>query len=219
MSQPLNAENAQGKRHNEKLSLDFNDIYNEYQVLIYNYLRRMTENQPQAEDLAQETFICAHRGLSTFRGDSSLKTWLYRIASNVFIDHTRRASTKQNRGTVALDEKVGIAEDWEDKEKSQPDQLAAQSEMSDCVQEYMKALPESYKTVLVMHDEEGLTTREIAEVLGCSEANAKIRLHRAREKLRASLNAGCDFTRDERNVFICEQKAPGEDCGGKDCAG
>ncbi len=91
--------------------------------------------------------------------------------------------------------------------------------MSAWVQEYVEALPESYKTILVLHDEEGLTTREIAEVLGCSEANARIRLHRAREKLRASLNAGCDFTRDERNVFVCERKAPEEGCGGTGCAG
>jgi RNA polymerase sigma-70 factor (ECF subfamily) len=219
MSQPKDAEKTQGKENKENNSLDFNDIYEEYRGLIYNYLWRITKNQMQAEDLTQETFIRVHRSLATFRGDSSLKTWLYRIASNVFIDHSRRVSTKQDRVTVAFEETIGVAGDWDDKETPRPDQLVARSEMSACVQEHIKALPESYQTVLVMHDEEGLTTREIAEVLGCSEANAKIRLHRARDKLRASLNAGCNFTHDERNVFICERKAPDEGCGETDCVG
>lgn len=219
MSQPAYPEKARRRRHEEQNSLNFNDIYEEYYGLVHNYLWRMTENQTQAEDLTQETFVRVHRGLSTFRGDSSVKTWLYRVASNIFLDHTRRVSTKQDRATAALDKTVGVAGDWEDKEMPQPDQLAARSEMSACVQEHLKALPESYRTVLVMHDEEGLTTREIAKVLGCSEANAKIRLHRAREKLRASLNAGCDFTCDERNVFVCERKAPDNCCGGTGCAG
>jgi RNA polymerase sigma-70 factor (ECF subfamily) len=181
MSQPAYPEKARRRRHEEQNSLNFNDIYEEYYGLVHNCLWRMTENQTQAEDLTQETFVRVHRGLSTFRGDSSVKTWLYRVASNIFLDHTRRVSTKQDRATAALDKTVGIAGDWEDKEMPQPDQLAARSEMSACVQEHLKALPESYRTVLVMHDEEGLTTREIAKVLGCSEANAKIRLHRARE--------------------------------------
>jgi RNA polymerase sigma-70 factor (ECF subfamily) len=219
MSQSTDAAREQDGRQQGNASLDFNDIYEEYQGLIYSYLWRMTENQAQAEDLAQETFIRAHRGLPAFRGDSSLKTWLYRIASNVFLDHTRRASTKKDRVTTALEGKVGIDGDWADEDAPKPEQVAVQSEMSACVQEYVEALPESYKTVLVLHDEEGLKTREIAEVLGCSEATAKIRLHRAREKLRASLNTGCDFSHDERNVFVCERKAPEEGCGGTDCSG
>lgn len=219
MSKSTSSKGSRDRQQQDNSTSDFNDIYEEYQGLIYNYLWRMTENQAHAEDLTQETFVRVHRGLSTFRGDSSLKTWLYRIASNVFLDHTRRASTKHDRVTTALDETVGVDADWEDRESLQPDQLAAQSEMSACVQEHVEALSESYRTVLVMHDEEGLTSREIAEVLGCSEATAKIRLHRAREKLRASLNAGCDFTRDEQDVFICERKASDGGCGGTDCSG
>jgi RNA polymerase sigma-70 factor (ECF subfamily) len=210
---------SQRGQRRESYRADFQEVYNEYNRSIYGYLLRLTENEAEAEDLTQETFIRVDRGLQGFRGDSSVKTWLYRIASNVFLDHTRRASTKQDRVTAAFDETVGVDGDWADEETPKPDQLAAQSEMSACVQEYVEALPDNYKTVLVMHDEEGLTAREIADVMGCSEANAKIRLHRAREKLRASLNAGCDFTRDERNVFICERKAPDEGCGGTDCAG
>jgi RNA polymerase sigma-70 factor (ECF subfamily) len=209
----------QAGQRGDAISDDFAEIFSTHERAIYRYLLRLTENEADAEDLTQEAFVRVHRGLPGFRGDSSVKTWLYRIASNVFLDHTRSASTKRDRVTAALDETVGVAGDWEDEEAPRPDEVAEQSEMSACVQEHVEALPESYRTVLVMHDEEGLTAREIAEVLGCSEANAKIRLHRARERLRASLNAGCDFTRDESNVFICERKAPDESSGGTGCSG
>jgi RNA polymerase sigma-70 factor (ECF subfamily) len=198
---------------------DFEEIYDEYNRPIYRYLLRLTENEAEAEDLTQEAFVRVHRGLPGFRGDSSVKTWLYRIASNVFLDHTRRASTKQARVTEAFDDSVGIDTDWADEDAPRPEKVAEQSEMSACVQEHVEALPESYKTVLVLHDDEGLKVREIADVLGCSEATAKIRLHRAREKLRASLDAGCDFSRDEQDVFVCERKAPGDAPGGSACSG
>ena len=92
-------------------------------------------------------------------------------------------------------------------------QVAAQSEMSDCVQGFIGRLPATYRTVLVLHDLQGLKNREIAEVLDCSLDTVKIRLHRARKKLRASLNVGCDFAHDERNVFVCEPKAEREEAG------
>ncbi|UCE25265.1 MAG: RNA polymerase sigma factor, partial [Candidatus Zixiibacteriota bacterium] len=91
-----------------------------------------------------------------------------------------------------------------------PEQLATQSDMSTCVERFIQRLPSSYRAVLVLHDLQGLKNREIAEVLNCSLSTVKIRLHRARNKLREALNAGCDFTHDERNVFVCEPKAEDE---------
>lgn len=82
--------------------------------------------------------------------------------------------------------------------------------MSACVEEFIQRLPPTYRAVLVLHDLQRLKNREIAEVLDCSRSTVKIRLHRGRTKLQATLNAGCDFAHDERNVFVCEAKEASE---------
>jgi len=81
--------------------------------------------------------------------------------------------------------------------------------MSSCVQDYIAALSESYRAVILLHDVQGLTNPEIAEMLDLSLATVKIRLHRARRKLRAALDTGCSFENDERGVKICEQTGDG----------
>ena len=82
MTQLLNVESLQEGQRQEDNSLDFADVFAEYQRPIYNYLLRMTQNQAEAEDLTQETFIRVNRSLPTFRGEASLSTWIYRIATN-----------------------------------------------------------------------------------------------------------------------------------------
>lgn len=206
VSPPSTATRAAATQDHPDTPLDFAGVFQAHQRPIYNYLLRLTQNPAEADDLTQEVFVRVYRSLSTFRGDSSLKTWLYRIASNVFLDHARRASTRLAGVTLPLEEAPGGDDGWADAAAPQPEQLAAQTEMSACVQAFVKTLPESYRVVLVLHDLQGSKNREIAEILGCSLATVKIRLHRAREKLRAALNAGCDFAHDERNVFVCEPK-------------
>jgi len=202
----------EGKRQGTR-ALDFTDVFGEYQRPIYNYLLRMTQNQAEAEDLTQETFIRVDRSLPTFRGDASLSTWIYRIATNVSLDHFRRSTTSQAKAALSLEETQSEGEWVVDEKASTPEQVAARSEMSDCVQSFVQRLPPSYRTVLVLHDLQGLKNHEIATVLECSLSTVKIRLHRARKKLRASLNAGCNFAHDERNVFVCEPKAENEEAG------
>ena len=176
-------------------------------------LLRMTQNQAEAEDLTQETFIRVHRSLPTFRGEASLSTWIYRIATNASLDHFRRSTTSQDKATLSLEETQSEREWVVDDKASTPEQVAAQSEMSDCVQSFIQRLPPSYRTVLVLHALQGLNNHEIATVLECSLSTVKIRLHRARKKLNASLTVGCDFAHDERNVFVCEPKAENEEAG------
>ena len=160
-------------------SLDFADVFDEYQRPMYKYLLRMTQNLAEAEDLTQETFIRVDRSLATFRGESSLSTWIYRIATNVSMDHFKRKTTRQAKAAVSLDESESDGEWIADEQSSSPEQLAAKSEMSDCVHGYVLRLSPSYRAVLVLADLQGLTNREIAEVLDCSLSTVKIRLHRA----------------------------------------
>ncbi len=79
--------------------------------------------------------------------------------------------------------------------------------MSACVQQYLADLPDSYRAVILFHDMHGLTGPEMVEALGVPLSTVKIRLHRARLKLKAALQAGCDFSRDERGVLTCESKS------------
>ncbi len=83
--------------------------------------------------------------------------------------------------------------------------------MSACVQDYLAELSDSYRAVILLHDAEGLTNPEIAEMLGVSVATVKIRLHRARAKLRAALARACSFSTDERGVLVCDPKSPESD--------
>ncbi len=213
MSHALNVIDPPHKQHPEDHPPDFAAVFNTYQQPIYNYLLRMTQNQTEAEDLTQETFIRAHRSLPTFRGESSLSTWLYRIATNVSLDHFRRRTTQQAKVTLSFEE-VKPDGEWAAESPTLPEQRAAQSEMSSCVEGFIERLPPDYRAALVLHDLQGLKNREIAEVLDIPLSTVKIRLHRARKKLRESLDTGCNTTHDERNVFVCEPKVEnGEENG------
>jgi RNA polymerase sigma-70 factor (ECF subfamily) len=206
MSPKLNDENHKEQLDREDYSLDFSDIFRGFERPIHNYLLHLTQNQTEAEDLAQETFIRVHDRLGTFRGESSLRTWIYRIATNVAIDHFRSSAARQETASHSFEEEF----DGEriDNTTFSPEHQFARSEMSDCVQGHIQQLPLSYRTVLLLHDVQGFKTQDIAGVLDCSIDTVKIRIHRARNKLRESLAAGCDLDHDERNVLVCEPNAP-----------
>lgn len=86
---------------------------------------------------------------------------------------------------------------------------ALQTDMTDCVQRFVRSLPETFRTPLILHDMQGLTNEQIAQVLGCSLQAAKMRLHRARGKLRQMMEERCDLFHDERNVLSCLPGPPG----------
>jgi len=183
---------------------EFAAIFEQYHHPIFHYLFRLTQDQQEAEDLTQETFLRVHNSLPKFRGEASLSTWIYRIATNVSHDHFRKTPSKKEHSDHSLED-LTSERDWiTDENADSPEQSTAQFEMSACVQSFIMNLPSDYRTVLVMHDMQGLKNQEIADILDCTLDTVKIRLHRARKMLRESLNKGCNFTRDESNVFVCE---------------
>lgn len=177
-------------------------VFEQYRERVYRYVYRLARNAAEAEDLTQETFLRAHRRLATLRDPAALPSWLYRIATHVCYDRFRQPSHRL--GGRALDP------DHEDVELPGPslDQVIERAEMSACVQEFLVALPDQYRMVILLHDVHETTSPEIAAMLGCSLEAVKIRLHRARRKLKAALATGCDFSHDERGVFVCEPKPP-----------
>ncbi len=191
----------------------FTDIFEVYKGPIYHYLLRMTQDQAVAEDLTQETFIRVHAGLAGFRGEASLATGVYRVATNVSLDHFRGKSTVQDEVTRSLEGAETDQQGLADSEAVSPEQQAARAEMSACVQDFIGQLPPDYRAALILRDLQGLKNDESAAVLGVSLDTVKIRLHRARKRLRAALNSGCDFAHDERNVLVCEHKAAESEVG------
>jgi RNA polymerase sigma-70 factor (ECF subfamily) len=187
---------------------DLSEEFAGHRDAIYRYIVRIVRDPAVAEDLTQDSLLRAHDRLKTLESPSRLVPWLYRIATNLTYDRFRQASYRnQPQSLEAAD-----GSDWgsaEIVEESGPrlDKLMEQSEMSACVQKYMAGLPDSYRAVILLHDAEGLTNPEIAEMLGISLATVKIRIHRAREKLRVALGQACSFSADERGVVVCEPKS------------
>ena len=185
---------------------DFRTIYDEYHQKIIQYLTRLAGTN-DAEDIAQDVFDKIHRNLGEFRGQSKLSTWIYRIATNAAIDRKRSAAYKYSKGHTALEETVEaeVRHVLVDHRDGASDQRLIRKEMSECVMEFINRLPPDDRTVIVLSELEGLANEEIADILELSLNNAKIRLHRARARLRKALEEGCVFYHDEQNVFACDR--------------
>ncbi len=172
--------------------LEFPKIYEAYQSRILRYLVRLVGEQ-EAEDLTQEVFVKVSQALKTFRGESQLSTWIYRIATNAAIDKTRSFSFRQDAAHSVLDEEdeTEAKDVWTGEESPSLEQLLMRKEMYQCFMEYVKNLPVNYRTVVVLSQLEELTNNEIAEILGLSLETVKIRLHRGRTRLLQELKTHC----------------------------
>lgn len=189
-------------------------LFEQYRTPILRYVRSVVHDPSEADDITQETFLRAHRRLATLEDPTKLSPWLYRIATNVCYDRFRQLSGRPR--PRSLDDWSEASDEGSPAESPDPnsprlDQVVEQKEMSACVQGYLEALSDSYRAVILLHDVEGLSNREIVEMLGCSLATVKIRLHRARTRLKDALARACDFSCDDRGVLICEPKPPAAD--------
>jgi RNA polymerase sigma-70 factor, ECF subfamily len=176
----------------------FNEIVSRYKNKIYNYIYRMVGNGEDAEDLTQEVFVKMYVALDSFRSQSSLSTWLYRIAGNLCIDSHRKKSRRDagfGGAITSLDEPFShsSSEDAHTREVSditfEPSKVLASQEMDKQIQEALAKLPEKMRTVVVLHDIEGLHYEEIASVVDCPLGTVKSRLFNARSLLREHLSA------------------------------
>jgi RNA polymerase sigma-70 factor (ECF subfamily) len=179
---------------------DFDEVARELTPALRRYLQRYVGNPATAEDLLQETLIRLARGLAEFEGRSSLTTWAFSVATHVATDHFRRPEHRLR--IVEMDDAPPLS----DPGRAADERLVI-DEMNACVRRVIDSLAEDYRAALVLHDLEGLTAQQTAEACGCSLATAKIRLHRARLRLREALGRECEFYRDPDNVLRCDRKA------------
>ncbi len=197
------------KRSEDHADLQISEVAERYRPRIYQHVLAMVHDPTEAEDLTQETFIRAQRSLETLRDPDALTAWLYRLATNVCLDRFRAATRRLIQPFDPTGEPPGD-QGIPDATEPRLDRVIEQAEMTECVQEYIGELPDDYRTVILLHDLHALTNPEIAEMLDCSLATVKIRVHRARERLRAALRSGCEFEADDRGVTVCEP-SPADD--------
>jgi RNA polymerase sigma factor (sigma-70 family) len=170
-----------------------------YREVVTRYICHLVRDAAEAEDLAQETFFRAHRQRDTLRDPAALESWLYQIATHVSIDRLRQQTKAAKRQADEPVEELPLA----DVARPSPLTVIQQEEMSACVQKYVANLSDAYKAVLLLHDSDGLTAKEIAQLLQLPLTTVKMRLHRARRQLQAALNNACEFGCDERGILIC----------------
>jgi RNA polymerase sigma-70 factor (ECF subfamily) len=151
------------------------ELYDAHAPRVYSLVFRMSGDAEKARELTQDTFIRAFSRLSQFRGDAQLSTWLHRIAVTV-VSNSRRKEIRFRR-EVSLDEASSVA----------ASAGSVDFDLKECIDRAVENLSEVYRTTLIMHDVEGYTHAEIAEVLGVPEGTCKSRLSAARAQLREAL--------------------------------
>ncbi|MHC4223868.1 MAG: RNA polymerase sigma factor [Planctomycetota bacterium] len=184
----------------------FDEVAKQLSGPLQRYLQRFVGEPYTAEDLLQETLLRISKGLPGFEGRSSLKTWAFSIATRAAIDHLRKFKDPLRVAEIAVEESSpGVDEEVGER--------LVIDEMNTCIREEIDNLPGDYRAAILLHDLEGLTAAETAEISGCSLATAKIRIHRARARLRQALQRDCDFYHNRDQTLRCDRKPPSPDAG------
>ena len=166
--------------------VDFRAIVDEYTDLVYGVAYRMMSNAQDAEDVTQETFLSAFRHWDSFRGGSTVGTWLYRIAVNACLMRLRKE--KRARAST-VDPGFGDMDvlDWAPDPSGTPEEQALNSELRDEMVRALAELPADLRAAVVLRDVQGLSNAEAAAVLDISVPSMKAKLHRGRVLLRGRL--------------------------------
>ena len=167
----------------------FNYLVERYHRPMIHFLYRMVRNQAVAEEMAQEVFLRVYRSRASYRAEAKFTTWLYRIATNLAVNHAR--DTKHERSAQAVyldapDPETGTTPDVADEEPSVEQRLMRDERMS-AIRKHVMALPERQRMAVLMHKYQGMDYRQIGEVLKLSESATKSLLFRAYQTLRDKL--------------------------------
>jgi RNA polymerase sigma-70 factor, ECF subfamily len=174
---------------------------------LFAYVRGIVLKVEIAEDITQEAILRAFRSISGLKEQNRLGPWLYRIATNICHDHFRKNIRIREEA-----QDTDFVNELRDENAPRLDKVLECAEMGECVQRYFAELSDSYRAVILLHDVEGMTNQEIADMLDISLDTAKVRLHRSRKQLRNILKDVCHFSVDERGILVCEpkhEKTPG----------
>jgi RNA polymerase sigma-70 factor (ECF subfamily) len=160
----------------------FVEIVDRYKTRLMRLAQSVVHNEDDAFDVLQEALIKAYRGLESFRGTSAVYTWLYRIVMNQAIDFVRR------RPSVPIESTSDMLRELPDtRGMAEPDKEALNSELRETIFAAIDELPRKHREVILLREVEGLSYKEIAEVVGCNEGTVMSRIYYARERLRKEL--------------------------------
>jgi RNA polymerase sigma-70 factor (ECF subfamily) len=167
----------------------FNYLAGKYHRAMINFLYRMVHNQAVAEELAQEVFLRVYRSRESYRAEAKFTTWLYRIATNLAVNHARDTKHERSASTVYLDapdEESGTTPDVADDAPSVEQSILRDERMA-AIRAHVMALPERQRMAVLMHKYQGMDYRQIGDVLKLSESATKSLLFRAYQTLRDKL--------------------------------
>lgn len=167
----------------------YNYLIEKYRKPIIHFMFRMVRNQAIAEELAQEVFLRVYRSRQTYRAEARFSTWLYRIATNLGVNHARDTKNERSAHTIYLDEpdpETGTTPDVADMTPSVEQDLVRDERMN-AIRKHVMALPERQRTAVLMHKYQGMDYKEIGDVLKLSESATKSLLFRAYQTLRERL--------------------------------
>lgn len=176
------------KRHDLEA---FGKIVDAYQSRIFGFVRRMLKNEEEAQDVSQEVFIRAYQALHRFDGRSSLRTWLFRIAANLCIDRARKSDRQGQTVSLTVGEEGDDQMELSDSRWS-PEEIILNDELVFIVETSIEAMSEKLRSVLILHDREGLAYEEIADVLNVPVGTVKSRLFLARAHVQKSVRTYWD---------------------------
>jgi len=167
----------------------FSILIEKYRKQIVHFMFRMSRNQAVAEELAQEVFLRVYRSRQTYRAEAKFSTWLYRIATNLGVNHARDTKYERTAQNVYLDQpdpETGTSPDVADSTLSVEQELVRQERMN-AIRKHVLALPERQRSAVLMHKYQEMDYKEIGEVLKLSESATKSLLFRAYQTLRENL--------------------------------
>ena len=161
----------------------FSELFHRFQTSIYRTALKILKEEHSAQDALQETLLNVYRAVLSFRGDSTVGTWINRITVNVCLEMIRKNKKHRNRTDLDISENVSI----QDEKMKSPLESFHQQEVQQQVRGALGRLAQKHRDVVRMHDLEGFTIREIAEVLTVAEGTVKSRLFYGRKTLKEEL--------------------------------
>ncbi len=167
----------------------FNYLVDKFRRPMISFMYRMTHNSATAEDLAQEVFLRVYRSRAGYTADAKFTTWLYRIATNLAVNHARDTRHERPEVTVNIDEsdeETGLTVDVPDASMNAEQDILRRERLA-AIRKHVEALPERQRLAVLMHKYQNMDYRQIADVLHLSESATKSLLFRAYETLREKL--------------------------------